>query len=123
MPVYKSRAILEIKRGLRAFLNLEAGLARGGEVPDYEALFGQAQRRIKEQDLQMERLREQQPLDRPVADGRRNGSRRRTPRRKFHAVRRDIASRYLTGSGIEVGALHQPLEVPRRRQASVTSTG
>ena len=83
MPVYKSRAVFEIRRGLRAFLNLEAGLARGGEVPDYEALFGQAQRRIKEQNLQMERLREQlarkdqdlQKLrNRPAANQRRNNS-------------------------------------------------
>ena len=118
MPVYKSRAVFEIRRGLRAFLNLEAGLARGGEVPDYEALFGQAQRRI----------RGAEPPDGAVARAataqatgggwqaerrqERDVARRGAPRRRFRAVRRDIASRYLTGSGIEVGALHQPLEVP-----------
>ena len=30
----------------------------------------------------------------------------------FRAVRRRLAARYLRGSGLEIGALHEPLEVP-----------
>lgn len=33
--------------------------------------------------------------------------------RRFNAVRRRLAERYLRGDGIEIGALHQPLVVPR----------
>jgi len=32
--------------------------------------------------------------------------------RHFRAVRRRLAARYLRGSGLEIGALHEPLEVP-----------
>src|SRR4051794_4349755 len=33
--------------------------------------------------------------------------------RRFNATRRELAERYLTGDGIEIGALHRPLVVPR----------
>ncbi|HET9928168.1 MAG TPA: hypothetical protein VFQ09_05110, partial [Rubrobacter sp.] len=32
MPVFNSRTVIELARGIRAFLNLEAGLTRG-EIP------------------------------------------------------------------------------------------
>ena len=34
--------------------------------------------------------------------------------RRFNATRRDLAERYLAGDGIEIGALHRPLVVPRK---------
>src|SRR5262245_49212308 len=33
------------------------------------------------------------------------------PGRSIHETRRRIASEFLTGDGIEIGALHQPLEI------------
>jgi hypothetical protein len=49
LPTYRNRTVLEIGRGLRAFLNLYAGLVRG-EVPDPEQQsrqLAQARNRIK----------------------------------------------------------------------------
>ncbi|MGB3681469.1 MAG: class I SAM-dependent methyltransferase [Rubrobacteraceae bacterium] len=59
MPVYKSRVVFEIKKGLRAFLNLEAGLSRGGEVPDFEQEFKRARERIAQKDRRISALQKE----------------------------------------------------------------
>lgn len=58
MPVLKGRTVFEIARGLRMFLNLDAGLTRG-EVPDPEQKLRQTQRQLKEKNQQLEQLRKQ----------------------------------------------------------------
>ena len=54
MPTYRHRTVLEIGRGLRAFLNLYAGLVRG-EVPDPERQLAQARNQIKRLRKQLSR--------------------------------------------------------------------
>ena len=54
MPTYRNRTVLEIGRGLRAFLELSAGLVRG-EVPDPE----QANRQLKQAHGRVEQLQKQ----------------------------------------------------------------
>ena len=68
MPTFKKRSVLEIARGIRAFLKLEAGVARG-EAPDLEEQLEaqnqklhQAQQRIEQQSRQILRLRKQLSL-------------------------------------------------------------
>jgi Sulfotransferase domain len=73
MPVFKSRTIFEVARGVKAFLNLEAGLTRG-EVPGPAKApsapkgaagppnpqakeLQQARRRLKEREQEVERLK------------------------------------------------------------------
>jgi hypothetical protein len=46
VPVYRSRAILEVARGIKAFLNLETGLTRG-EVPGFGQKPKPARNRVK----------------------------------------------------------------------------
>lgn len=58
MPILKGRTVLEIARGLRMFLNLDAGLTRG-EVPNPEQKLKQTQRQLKEKTQQLERMRKQ----------------------------------------------------------------
>jgi len=54
LPAYRHRTVLEIGRGLRAFLNLYAGLVRG-EVPDPE----RQSRQLAQARNQIKRLRKQ----------------------------------------------------------------
>lgn len=58
MPVLRNRTVLEIARGIRAFLNLDVGLTRG-QPSDFEQKFKQTQNRLKKQDRQLALLREQ----------------------------------------------------------------
>jgi len=110
VPAYRNRTVFEVARGLRAFLNLEAGLTRG-PLPNSERKPNKDQKRIEEKDRQIARL--QKRLEErtgkasvvPAANGQ-NGQ------DGFRAVRQQVAHRYLAGDGLEVGALHQPLEVP-----------
>lgn len=116
MPAYRVRTILEIARGLKAFFRLEAGLTRG-EVPDPERDVQRFRARATNQQKQLERMkarlaqkdlatkRRALSADRATANG-------HGPDGDFRAARREVASRYLNGSGLEIGALHQPLSVP-----------
>lgn len=90
MPVVRQRMVFDIARGIKAFLNFEAGATRGA-VPE----FG--------------RPPEHAPAKRSAKTGENNG---RLTMDEIKAVRKDIASFYLIGQGLEVGALHQPLETP-----------
>lgn len=58
MPVYRSCTVFEIARGIKAFLNLDAGITRG-VVPDFEHMFHQAQGQIKQKNRQLKWMREQ----------------------------------------------------------------
>lgn len=113
MPLYKSRMVLELVRNLKAFVRLEAGVARG-EIPDPERMLEQTQRQLRDRSQQVGRLQKQlkrQPNRPPVAEGpKANGH--QNPKGGFRAVRKEIAARYLSGSGLEIGALHQPLAIP-----------
>lgn len=75
MSIFKQRVVLEMARGLKAFLNLEAGFTRG-RVPDYELLAArireagqrtrQTEERAKTQNKQLRqsiRVRDQQLAD------------------------------------------------------------
>ncbi len=86
MPTFKNHTIFEIARGVKGFLRLDVGLTRG-MAPGFEQEARQDRNGTKKQKV----------------IGR---------ERRLRAVRRDIASRYLTGQGLEVGGLNQPLEVP-----------
>lgn len=86
MPVAKQRMVVEIARGIKAYLNLEAGVTRGA-VPT--GIAGA-----------------------PHHPPEKSGSNGHVSNSEFNEVRRGIAARYLAGDGIEVGALHQALEVP-----------
>lgn len=57
MPVFRSQTILEVARGLSAFLKLDAGLVRGA-VPDLEQIFGQVQSRREQKDRDLEQTQE-----------------------------------------------------------------
>jgi ubiquinone/menaquinone biosynthesis C-methylase UbiE len=54
LPAFRNYIILEIARGLRAFLKLDAGLVRGA-VPDLERMLEQAQSRVERRDRELER--------------------------------------------------------------------
>jgi SAM-dependent methyltransferase len=112
VPTLKNRTVFEVARGLKAFLNLEVGLTRG-PLPDPGRRdpgrgLEQARKSVKEKDRRIARLRKRlegqggKAQASPAANG--QGG--------FREVRRWIAHRYLAGDGLEVGALHQPLEVP-----------
>ena len=68
MPLYRSRTVLEVARGVKAFLNLEAGLTRG-EVPDFghggstdasrAEKLKEAQRRLREKTQSLREARRQ----------------------------------------------------------------
>lgn len=58
MPVYRNRTVLELARGVKAFLRLEAGLTRG-EVPDLEQELAQTRNRLREQERRVLQLQEQ----------------------------------------------------------------
>lgn len=55
MPVVKSRVVLEIARGVSAFLHLDAGLTRG-EAPAPESELRNAQSKLTEQSRRIQRL-------------------------------------------------------------------
>lgn len=56
MPVFKKRVILEMKKGLKAFIRLDMGLTRGRvELPEWE--LEQAQEVIRVKTKQLERLK------------------------------------------------------------------
>ena len=73
MPQYRNRTVFEISRGLKAFLNLNAGLTRG-PIPDPETLesrlweqghkLEQAQNRLKELEQDIQRLQRYGPAGR-----------------------------------------------------------
>lgn len=119
MPVYRFRTVLDVARNVKAFLSVEAGVARG-EATDREGELARARnqmrahkRRLKELRGRLsDRNRRLQQARRNLAESRRAGSARRGLSGSIHVARRDLAFRYLKGSGIEIGALHQPLEVP-----------
>lgn len=119
MPAYKVRTVLEIARNLKAFLSLDAGVVRG-EVPDHEGELARARSRIREQDRRLKEVRQRldgrnrqlKQVRQKLARDRREGIEPRRHRDSLFATRKSIAFQYLTGSGIEIGALHQPLEVP-----------
>ena len=56
MPIVSNYSVLDIKRGLKAFLSLEAGLTRG-EPPDRVRELHQARKRIEEQEKELQELR------------------------------------------------------------------
>lgn len=58
MPEVKSRLALGLPRGLRAFLNLDAGVVRG-EAPNPERQIEAARAELKQKDQQIERLKKQ----------------------------------------------------------------
>lgn len=58
MPEVKSRVAFGLARGLRAFLNFNAGLVRG-EAPNPERRIEAMQRELENKDQQIERLRKQ----------------------------------------------------------------
>lgn len=63
MPILKSHSVLEIARGIKAFLRLDAGLVRG-EVPDekleaQQRKLRQAHQRIEAQSREIERAKKQ----------------------------------------------------------------
>jgi len=127
MPLYRMRNVIGA-RGIKAFLNLDAGLTRGA-VPDPERQLKEAQNRIRNQQKQIESLQER--LKKQASTGKparqtpqkgRKGRSRRNGQEKLLGVRGDIASRYLSGEGIEIGALHRPLELPPVRRSD-TWTG
>lgn len=58
MPIYKVRTVLDIARGVKAFLSLDAGIGR--EVaPDFEQMFKQAQSQIKQKNQRIQQMRQQ----------------------------------------------------------------
>jgi SAM-dependent methyltransferase len=117
VPAYRNRTVFEVARGLKAFLSLDASLTRS-PVPDLEQMLKQVQHRIKKKNQRIERMQTrlsnkdqhlrllQHELNGDLKDSSRGSQ------QDLYGVRKNIAFRYLTGSGLEVGALHQPLEVP-----------
>lgn len=64
MPVLRNRLVLEIRRGLRAFLNLDVGLTRGQvptlELPEAQTQeIGRAQEETEPQNRELEQMRRQ----------------------------------------------------------------
>ena len=104
MPAFRSHTVLEIARGIHAFFNLDVDLTRG-TVPNLERESKQIQNRVMTQKAAERRNRKKQKI------AGRQGNFRALPE-NIASRRRSIASQYLTGSGLEIGALHQPLEVP-----------
>lgn len=117
MPVFKQLITLDIARDIKAFLRLDAGVVRG-EIPNPEQELRQSRGRTRNQQEQLERLRarlaEKEPAKkrRAVPNEKHVSANGSGPDGDFRAARREIASRYLSGSGLEIGALHQPLSVP-----------
>jgi SAM-dependent methyltransferase len=114
LPVYRSRTAVEIVRGIKAFLNLEAGLTRG-ELPDPGRELEAAWTRLRRQQQRLQRKRtrptEREVTKRSVVSEDRSAANGKRPK-GFRGVREELAYRYLAGSGLEIGALHQALPVP-----------
>jgi ubiquinone/menaquinone biosynthesis C-methylase UbiE len=55
LPSYRNHIIVEIARGFRAFLRLDAGLVRS-VVPDPEQMFKQSQEQLRQRDRQIKRM-------------------------------------------------------------------
>jgi hypothetical protein len=61
MPVFNSRTVIELARGMRAFLNLEAGLTRGeipARDPDAAGKLARVRMRLEEKEREIVRLRQ-----------------------------------------------------------------
>ena len=80
MPGFRNRLVLEIARGVRGFLNLEAGLTRGA-VPGTEALELQVQEQKNRLALSREQLARARPQDRRAETRANHAARTATPRR------------------------------------------
>lgn len=57
MPVFRQRMAAEVARGVKAFLNLEAGLVRG-EVPNLAQMLEKAQKQLKQKNRQLKKARQ-----------------------------------------------------------------
>lgn len=133
MPVLKSHVLFEAVQGFKSFLHLEVGVTRG-EVHSSEQELRQAQSQVRKQNQQIQRLRKQlssktrnlEQVRKQLSDKNRNlklirrrlAAQDRKPidtkvqRNDVQSARKHLAYQYLNGSGLEIGALHRPLEVP-----------
>jgi SAM-dependent methyltransferase len=125
VPVLQNRVVLEVIRGIRAFVVLEAGVTRG-PVPDgstrAEARARRARESLSEKDRKLQSARQREATkDRRIAtlkasrtksSGQDRGKFSKDGRGSLDARRKDLSSRYLQGSGIEIGALNRPLPLP-----------
>lgn len=133
MPTYMNRTVLEIARGAKAFFTLEAGLTRG-ELPNPELKLRQIQNRVEklreqvarkdrrivglQQRLSDEGESSSGAVDQRPANGHQSTHKLRGREAEFHDTRRSISFHYLSGKGLEIGALHRPLEVPADAEVS-----
>jgi hypothetical protein len=79
MPVFNSRTVIELARGIRAFLNLEAGLTRGGILardPDesgqpasHAGELARIRMRLEEKEREIAGLKQRLAAPAPRADG------------------------------------------------------
>ena len=76
MPVFNSRTVIELARGIRAFLNLEAGLTRGEIPPGDPDVSGQPaselarlRMRLEEKEREIAGLKQRLAAPAPRADG------------------------------------------------------
>jgi hypothetical protein len=76
MPVFNSRTVIELARGIRAFLNLEAGLTRGEILPGDPDVSGQPaselarlRMRLEEKEREIAGLKQRLAAPAPRADG------------------------------------------------------
>jgi hypothetical protein len=76
MPVFNSRTVIELARGIRAFLNLEAGLTRGEILPGEPVVSGQPaselarlRMRLEEKEREIAGLKQRLAAPAPRADG------------------------------------------------------
>ncbi len=79
MPVFNSRTVIELARGIRAFLNLEAGLTRGGipaRDPDesgqpasHAGELARVRMRLEEKEREIAGLKQRLAAPAPRADG------------------------------------------------------
>lgn len=107
MPAYRTRRVIEIAWGLRAYLNLDVGLTRS-EVPDFERKFRQSQKRLEEKDREIRQLRRPAGGDEP---------RKITPPVEPFSLRREFEKRgpwvtkFVIGGeeyGGKIDAMHDP---------------
>jgi len=70
MPVFNSRTVIDLARGMKAFLNLEAGLTRG-EVPTstHAGELARVRTRLEEKEQQVARLEHRLAALAPGAGG------------------------------------------------------
>ena len=79
MPVFNSRTVIELARGMRAFLNLEAGLTRGeipardpdaaGQPASHAAELARVRMRLEEKEREIAGLRQRLAAPAPRAGG------------------------------------------------------